>query len=97
RFDSRTRTTLAVLESMPLPIVAAGLSRRVFIGAGAALLPEWGRRLIGRGQRQRTLGRAAAAGLYHAGPMIRAAMSEGVARRSARRVGAPPACLEFGR
>lgn len=97
RFDHRTRETLEILESMPLPIFAAGLSRRMFIGAGAALLPDWGRRLLGRGRRQQALDRAAAAALNRVGPMIRSAMSEGVARRSARRVGASADCLEFRR
>lgn len=95
RFDSRTRETLSILESMPLPIFAAGLSRRMFIGAGAALLPDWGRRMLERGRRQQALDHAAAATLNRVGPMIRSAMSEGVARRSARRVGAAPDCLEF--
>lgn len=97
RFDSRTRETLAILESMPLPVFAAGLSRRMFIGAGAALLPDWGRRLLGRGRRQQALDQAAAATLNRVGPMIRSAMSEGVAKRSARRVGASPDCLTFSR
>src|SRR5699024_6529907 len=41
RFDQRSRDTLAVLEAMPLPIPLAGVTRRGFLGAGAALLPGW--------------------------------------------------------
>lgn len=96
RFDERSRATLAVLESMPLPIVAAGLSRRVFLGAGAALLPAWGQRLLQRNRRQRALDRAGAEMLYRMGPLIRNSMSKGVAWRSAQRVGASPECLTFG-
>lgn len=96
RFDERARDTLAVLDSMPLPVVAAGVSRRVFIGAGAALLPEWGQRLLGRGKRQRVADKAASAALYRTGPIIRNAMSRGVAWRSIQRTGASPECLVFG-
>src|SRR5699024_696704 len=95
RFDERARDTLAVLESIPLPIPAAGLSRRVFIGAGAALLPEWGLSLLGRGRRQRAVDQASAMTLKRMGPVIRSAMAEGVAWRSSRRVGAAPECLYF--
>lgn len=95
RFDERSRETLAVLEAMALPIPVAGVSRRMFLGAGAALLPEWARSLIHRSSRQRLLDRAAAEGLARVAPLIRASMSEGVAVRSARRAGADRACLVF--
>lgn len=95
RFDSRTRDTLAVLDSIPLPIPAAGISRRLFLGAGAALLPDWGQQLIARSRRQRALDWGASQGLRRVAPMLRAAMSEGVAMRSARRVGRGAECLRF--
>src|SRR5699024_5265456 len=95
RYDERSRQTLEILATMPLPIMAAGLSRRVFLGAGAALLPDWGRRLLGRSRRQRALDRAAATTLKRSGPVIRLSMSKGVAWRSAQRVGVSPACLHF--
>ncbi|GAB3672275.1 oxygenase MpaB family protein [Salinisphaera aquimarina] len=95
RFDERSRDTLAVLESMTLPIPVAGVSRRMFLGAGAALLPEWARTLIHRTSRQRLLDRAAAESLYRVAPLIRGSMKEGVAMRSARRVGADRDCLAF--
>ena len=96
RFDERSRATLAVLEAMELPIPIAGVSRRMFLGAGAALLPRWARELIHRTPRQRLIDRGAAESLNRVAPLIRAAMSEGVAVRSARRAGADRACLRFG-
>lgn len=95
RFDAHSRDTLAVLESMELPIPIAGVSRRMFLGAGAALLPLWARELIHRTPRQRLIDRGAAESLNRVAPLIRAAMSEGVAVRSARRAGADRDCLRF--
>ena len=95
RFDERSRDTLAVLDNMDLPIPVAGVSRRLFLGAGAALLPTWARDLTGRSARARLLDRSAAAGLNRVGPLIRNAMAEGVAVRSARRAGAARECLAF--
>lgn len=95
RFDSRSRDTLAVLDTIVLPIPAAGVSRRLFLGAGAALLPEWARTMIVRNRRQRALDWSAAQGLRRVAPVLRAAMSEGVAMRSARRVGRGAECLRF--
>jgi uncharacterized protein (DUF2236 family) len=95
RFDARSRATLAVLESMELPIPIAGVSRRMFLGAGAALLPRWARELIHRSPTQRLIDRGSAESLNRVAPLIRAAMSEGVAVRSARRAGASRECLTF--
>ncbi|MES1923985.1 oxygenase MpaB family protein [Salinisphaera sp. T31B1] len=95
RFDHRSRDTLAVLESLELPIPVAGVSRRMFLGAGAALLPEWARGLIDRTRRQRLVDRASAETLNRIAPLIRNSMREGVAMRSARRVGATRSCLSF--
>lgn len=95
RFDARSRETLAVLDAMALPIPVAGVSRRLFLGAGAALLPDWARDLMGRSARQRMLDRSAAMALHRVAPVIRASMAEGVAMRSARRCGAPRECLHF--
>ena len=95
RFDHRSRETLAVLEAMDLPIPVAGVSRRMFLGAGAALLPPWARALIHRSSAQRLIDRASAESLNRIAPLIRASMTEGVAMRSARRVGAPRDCLHF--
>lgn len=94
-FDARAQAALQVLETIPLPVPVQGMSRRMFVGAGAALLPDWGQSLLARSRRARLTDRAACAALYRAGPVIREAMTEGVARRSARRVGASPDCLAF--
>ena len=95
RFDQRSRDTLAVLDAMALPIPVAGVSRRMFLGAGAALLPEWARLHMQRSYRQRWIDRGAAESLSRIGPVIRAAMSEGVGVRSAARCGASRDCLNF--
>lgn len=95
RFDQRSRDTLAVLGAMQLPIPVAGVSRRMFLGAGAALLPEWARGRIQRRRTQRVIDAAAAEGLKRVAPLIRASMSHGVAMRSARRCGASRDHLHF--
>lgn len=95
RFDERSRDTLAVLDAMDLPIPVAGVSRRLFLGAGAALLPAWARQMMGRTQSAHLLDRSAAVGLDRFAPLIRNAMAEGVAVRSARRAGATRDCLHF--
>ena len=94
-FSERSRDTLSVLESMQLPIPAAGLSRRVFLGAGAALLPDWSRTLIPRNRKQRAADWAASQSLRRVAPLIRGALSEGIAMRSARRMGRGAECLNF--
>ncbi len=94
-FSERSRDTLAVLESMDLPIPAARLSRRIFLGAGAALLPNWARGLIPRSRGQRASDWAACQSLRTAAPVIRGALSEGIAMRSARRMGRNADCLHF--
>lgn len=95
RFDRHARDALSVLETMRIPVPAAALSRRMFIGAGAVLLPDWARSLIPRSRGQQTIDRAAAESLARLAPFIRASMSEGVAMRSARRVGATHAAVNF--
>jgi uncharacterized protein (DUF2236 family) len=95
RFDARSRATLAVLDAMQLPIPVGGVSRRLFLGASAVLLPDWAQALIGRGTRQRAFDRSAAAALYRLAPVIRASMAQGVATRSAHRCGATRNCLYF--
>ncbi len=95
RFDARSRATLAVLDSMELPIPASAVSRRLFLGAGAALLPAWAQALIDRSARVHALDRSAAMTLHRIAPVIRASMAQGVAVRSAHRCGATRSCLCF--
>ena len=51
-FTGRSRTVLSVLDAMALPVPLPGLSRDVFLGAGAALLPGWAEQLLQRTPRQ---------------------------------------------
>ena len=93
-FDERTREVLRVLRTMRLPIPMAGLSRNVFIGAAAVLLPDWALALMGRTPLQRLRERAAARALQLLAPSIRGAMAEGgLAWRACRRTGADYAGL----
>ena len=94
-YTARSRETLAVLEAMDLPIPAAGLSRRMFLGAGAALLPNWARAFIPRTRAQRMTDATARIGLTRVAPLIRGALAEGIAMRSARRMGRGAECLQF--
>jgi uncharacterized protein (DUF2236 family) len=94
RYDERSREVLAVLSRMRLPVPMAGLSRDVFLGAGAALLPGWADELLQRAPRQRLHARAAAGTLAAMAPLFRAALPDGVASRAWKRVGGDAANLE---
>jgi uncharacterized protein (DUF2236 family) len=93
RFDERSRIVLNVLARIRLPVPMAGLSRELFLGAGAALLPPWATALLERSPRQQTQALVAAQVLRAMAPLFRAALSEGVAARSCRRVGVAPEIL----
>jgi uncharacterized protein (DUF2236 family) len=87
RYDARSREVLAVLSRMRLPVPIAGLSRDVFLGAGAALLPDWADDLLQRTPRQRLQARAAATTLAAMAPLFRAALPDGIAPRACARMG----------
>ncbi len=88
-FTPRTREVLHILNGIRLPIPLSGLSRGLFLGSAAALLPDWSLALLGRSRAQQLRDGAASASLKLLAPSIRAAMSEGgLAWRSCRRVGA---------
>ena len=88
RADADT-VVLRVLRSMRLPIALAGVSRNVFIGAAAVLLPDWALTLMGRTALERLRDRADARVLQLAAPSIRGAVAEGgLAWRACRRTGA---------
>jgi len=93
RLDDRAREVLGVLASVRLPVPAAGLSRDVFLRAGAALLPDWAADLLERGPLQRTRDRAAARMLQAISPLFRAALPDGLAPRACRRMGLSPQLL----
>lgn len=86
---ARSRTVLGVLASMDLPVPLPGLSRDLFLGAGAALLPGWAEHLLGRTPRDALRANVAAAGLAAVAPLFRAALDDGPAPRARRRVAAP--------
>ncbi|MDH5823810.1 oxygenase MpaB family protein [Luteimonas sp. RD2P54] len=91
--DARSREVLAVLERIHLPVPAAGLSRELFLGAGAALLPGWARHMLGRSPARRLRDALAARTLAGLAPLFRAALDDGVAPRACARVGVDPAIL----
>lgn len=93
RFDARSAEVLRVLDSASLPIALGGAIRPVFLGAAAALLPDWACTLLQRTRGQRAADAAAARALRLVAPMIRNALNDGVAARSCRRMGLDPGVL----
>ncbi len=91
RYDERSREVLRVLHAIRLPVVGGAIGRELFLGAGAALLPDWACALMQRTRLQRLRADAAARSLDLAGPALRAALSEGVVAHSCRRMGIEPA------
>ncbi|WP_293370862.1 oxygenase MpaB family protein [Nevskia sp.] len=91
RFSERSRVVLGVLDGMKLPIPLSGVSKHLFLGAGAALLPDWAAARIERSGVQRLRDAAAARSLNLMGPLFRAALTDGIAARAWRRVGRAPA------
>lgn len=92
--DAWTRDVLSVLDEIRIPLPASAAVRGTFVRAGAALLPDWGRRLLGRDGRAERLRDAAAARVLHGvAPVLRAAMMDGIAARACRRVGVDPTRL----
>lgn len=92
-WTERTRVVLDVLGKVRLPVPAAGLSRDVFLHAGAALLPEWAQRMLHRTPVQRAQARMAAHALWAVAPVFRAALTEGIAAHACRRLGRDPRSL----
>lgn len=92
-FSERSRAVLEVLESIALPIPFAAVSRRVFLGAAAALLPPWAVKLMRRSRLRRLRDQTAARALNVLAPAMRAALKEGIGARSCKRVGVPQAIL----
>lgn len=93
-FSERSAVVLDVLAHIRLPIPTGGLARQVFLGAGAALLPSWALRLLRRNRLQRLRDLSAARSLRAVAPLFRAALRDGVAARSCRRVGIAPGALD---
>ncbi|SFS02100.1 Uncharacterized conserved protein, DUF2236 family [Dyella sp. OK004] len=85
-YSERSRVVLDILSRVRLPVPIAGLSRNVFLLAGAALLPEWAERMLQRTPLQRAQARLAARALWSVSPVFRAALKDGIASRACARV-----------
>jgi uncharacterized protein (DUF2236 family) len=92
-FDARSREVLAVLARIRLPVPAAAISRDLFLGAGAALLPEWAQVMLGHGPLQRARSTVSAGVLHSIAPLFRLALPDGIAQRACRRMNVSPAIL----
>jgi len=95
-FSARSREVLAVLNRIELPMPGATAVRGTFLGAGAALLPDWAAQLLGRTALRRTRDRAAQRALRAASPAIRLALADGASAAACRRVGRDRSALSFG-
>ncbi|MFY2762617.1 oxygenase MpaB family protein [Arenimonas sp. MALMAid1274] len=95
-FTERSRTVLGILAQLRLPVPLPGLSRDVFLGAGAALLPEWASTLLQRTPAQKRQAQVAAATLRALAPVFRAALRDGPAQRACLRTGHAPDWIRRG-
>ncbi len=93
RCDDRSREVLRVLGTIRLPVPLPGLSRDLFMHAGAALLPSWATTMLRLSPVQRARMRVAATTLRVLSPTFRAALPDGIAAQSCRRMGLDPALL----
>ncbi|WP_121504785.1 oxygenase MpaB family protein [Stenotrophomonas sp. SMYL86] len=93
RVDERSREVLEVLSGVRLPVPVPGLSREVFLGAGAALLPDWAEGMLERNARQRAQAAASAKLMQGMAPLFRRALPDGLASRACTRMGVPVAVL----
>jgi uncharacterized protein (DUF2236 family) len=89
-FTERSRIVLELLSRVRLPVPAAGLSRDLFLHAGAALLPGWAHGMLGFTSRQQRQARLAAHALWAVAPVFRAALKDGIASRACRRMDVSP-------
>lgn len=93
-YGERSRIVLEVLAGVRLPVPAAGLSRDLFLRAGAALLPAWAQSQLGYDTPlQRARAQLAGRTLWAMAPLFRTALNDGIAARSCRRAGVDPAQL----
>jgi len=93
-FGKRSREVLDVLYRVRLPVPVAGLSRDVFLHAGAALLPPWADSMLEHSPWQRAQARLAARALWSVAPVFRMALPDGIGSRACARVGAPADTLQ---
>ncbi len=93
RMDARSREVLDVLSAVRLPVPLPGVSREMFLAAGAALLPQWAEQMIGRSRGQHLQSVVAARMLRSVAPLFRIALSDGISTGACGRVGQDPAIL----
>lgn len=93
RMDARSREVLEVLSAVRLPVPLPGVSREMFLAAGAALLPDWAERMIGRSRGQHLQSVVAARVLRSVAPLFRIALNDGISTRACKRVGEDPLIL----
>lgn len=93
QMDARSREVLEVLAEVRLPVPLPGVSRDVFLAAGAALLPQWAVQLLARSRGQQLQSVVAARVLRSVAPLFRLALNDGISTRACRRVGQEPALL----
>ena len=90
-FTERSRTVLQILQCMKLPVPLPSLSRDIFLGAGAALLPDWAVELLQRSTIHKFRPQLAAKTLRMISPLFRSGLNDGAAQRACRRIGKDPA------
>jgi uncharacterized protein (DUF2236 family) len=93
RYDARSAEVMAVLAGIRLPVPVAGVSRELFLGAGAAVLPGWAIPLLAFDRRQRAKASVASTSLRAMAPLFRAALTDGVSARACARMSVPHAQL----
>jgi uncharacterized protein (DUF2236 family) len=91
--DGRSREVLEVLGEVRLPVPLPGVSRDLFLSAGAALLPDWAVQLLGRSRGQQLQSIVAARVLRSVAPLFRIALSDGISTRACQRLGQDPQLL----
>jgi uncharacterized protein (DUF2236 family) len=89
-FTERSRTVLRILQRMKLPVPLSGLSRDIFLSAGAALLPDWAVELLPGSMTHKLRARLSARTLRMIAPLFRAGLNDGPAQRACRRLGKDP-------
>jgi uncharacterized protein (DUF2236 family) len=89
-FTERSRTVLEILRRMKLPVPLPGMSRDIFLNAGAALLPDWAADLLPKNMIHGFGTQLSSKTLRMIAPLFRAGLNDGVAQRACRRVGKDP-------
>lgn len=89
-FTERSRIVLQILQHMKLPVPLSGVSRDLFLSAGAALLPAWANALLPRSTTHKLRTQFSAGTLSMIAPLFRAGLNDGPAQRACRRMGKDP-------